>query len=52
MAGSPPVAGGWIFKVRFAIGDKGDHIPDSAVLIDHVTWDIGQGNANTQPIPS
>ncbi len=29
----------------------GDEILDSTVLIDNVTWDVGQGDANTQPVP-
>jgi len=46
-----PVPAGKTIKVRFAIWDMGDEILDSTVLIDNVTWDVGQGDANTQPVP-
>jgi hypothetical protein len=47
-----PVPPGQNITIRFAIWDMGDHILDSTVLIDNVTWDVGEGDVPiTTPVP-
>ncbi len=47
-----PVPPGTNITLRFAIWDMGDHILDSTVLIDNVTWDVGTGDIPvTTPVP-
>lgn len=47
-----PVPPGQNITIRFAIWDMGDHILDSTVLIDNVTWDVGEGEIPiTTPVP-
>ncbi len=44
---------GQIIKFRFAIWDAGDHILDSTVLVDNLTWSVEQGENTpvTKPAP-
>jgi hypothetical protein len=47
-----PVPPGQNITIRFAIWDMGDHILDSTVLVDNVTWDVGEGDIpTTVPVP-
>lgn len=48
---SATVPPGATVRIRFAIWDAGDDILDSTVLIDHLTWDVGQGTPPvTEPV--
>ncbi len=47
-----PVPPGQNITLRFAIWDMSDHILDSTVLIDNMTWDVGEGGVPvTTPVP-